>query len=282
MEPDIRSQIAQLRSLSRQDLLSMWQSLYHRAAPEGLRRELIVLCLAYKIQETACGGLKPSTRSELRRIARHLAKDASGIKATIHSKIKSGTTIVRQWRGQIYEVLVTESGYEFKGASFKSLSQIARTITGTRWSGPLFFGLKKGNSDRALQMTNEQIRCAIYTRKSSEEGLEQSFNSLEAQREACIAYINSQKHEGWVLVNDHYDDGGYLRWLDGTPRTQASYSVTSRLARVQTVVVYKVDRLTRSLADFAKIIEVFDSHERQLYFRLPSTLIPPHRWAASP
>src|ERR1700719_1646711 len=148
MEPDIPSKIAQLRSLSRQDLLNLWQSLYHRAAPEGLRRELIVLCLAYKIQETACGGLKPSTRSELRRIARHLATDASGIKATIHSKIKSGTTIVRQWQGQIYEVLVTESGYECKGASFKSLSQIARTITGTKWSGPLFFGLKKGNSDR--------------------------------------------------------------------------------------------------------------------------------------
>ena len=109
-------------------------------------------------------------------------------------------------------------------------------------------------------MTNEQIRCAIYTRKSSEEGLDQSFNSLEAQREACIAYINSQKHEGWLLVNDHYDDGGYSGGSMERPALKRLLGDISA-GRVKTVVVYKVDRLTRSLADFAKIIEVFDSHE---------------------
>src|SRR5665213_1615007 len=107
-------------------------------------------------------------------------------------------------------------------------------------------------------MTNQQIRCAIYTRKSSEEGLEQSFNSLEAQREACIAYINSQKHEGWVLVNDHYDDGGYSGGSMERPALKRLLSDISA-GKVQTVVVYKVDRLTRSLADFANIIDVFDS-----------------------
>lgn len=102
--------------------------------------------LAYKIQENAYGGLKPSTLSELRRIARSLEKEATGSKTTISPKIKSGTTIFHQWRGQSHEVLVTESGYEYKGTSFKSLSQIACKITGTRWSGPLFFGFKKARS----------------------------------------------------------------------------------------------------------------------------------------
>jgi len=145
MEAEISKQIAQLPTLSRQELLDMWQKLYRRAALPGIRRELMVRFIAYKIQENAYGGLKPSTRSELHRLARDLEKQATGTKTTIHPKIKSGTTILRKWRGQTYEVLVTESGYEFKGASFKSLSQIAGTITGTKWSGPLFFGLKKRN-----------------------------------------------------------------------------------------------------------------------------------------
>src|SRR5665213_255371 len=146
MEAEISKQIAQLPTLSRQELLDMWQRLYRRAALPGIRRELMVRFIAYKIQENAYGGLKPPIRSELRRIARDLEKHATGTKTTIHPKIKSGTTILRKWRGQTYEVLVTESGYEFKGASFKSLSQIAGAITGTKWSGPLFFGLKQRTS----------------------------------------------------------------------------------------------------------------------------------------
>jgi site-specific DNA recombinase len=108
-------------------------------------------------------------------------------------------------------------------------------------------------------MTKPQIRCAVYTRKSSEEGLEQSFNSLEAQREACMAYINSQKHEGWVAANGRYDDGGFS---GGTMERPALKQLLDHIAagKIATVIVYKVDRLTRSLADFAKIIEVFDSH----------------------
>ena len=102
------------------------------------------------------------------------------------------------------------------------------------------------------------IRCAIYTRKSSEEALEQSFNSLDAQREACTAYIASQRHEGWKLVNTHYDDGGYSGGtLERPALTRLLADIDS--GRIDTVVVYKVDRLTRSLADFAKIVEAFDA-----------------------
>jgi DNA invertase Pin-like site-specific DNA recombinase len=102
------------------------------------------------------------------------------------------------------------------------------------------------------------IRCAIYTRKSSEEGLEQSFNSLQAQREACEAYIASQKHEGWNAITTRYDDGGFS---GGTIERPALQKLLKDIAagEVNTVVVYKVDRLTRSLMDFARIIEAFDA-----------------------
>lgn len=105
----------------------------------------------------------------------------------------------------------------------------------------------------------KKIRCAIYTRKSTEEGLEQDFNSLDAQREACEAYIKSQMHEGWILLDRQYDDGGYS---GGTMERPAFKQLLKDIEddEVDIVVVYKVDRLTRSLMDFAKIIDVFDKH----------------------
>lgn len=106
--------------------------------------------------------------------------------------------------------------------------------------------------------TKSRIRCAVYTRKSSEEGLEQSFNSLQAQREACEAYCSSQRHEGWHVLSAQYDDGGFS---GGSMERPALRRLLEDIAagKVDTVVVYKVDRLTRSLADFAKIIEIFDA-----------------------
>lgn len=103
----------------------------------------------------------------------------------------------------------------------------------------------------------KKLRCAIYTRKSTEEGLEQEFNSLHAQREACEAYIKSQQHEGWRLVRDHYDDGGYSGGSMDRPALTRLLDVIKE-GQVDVVVVYKVDRLTRSLADFARMVELFD------------------------
>ena len=106
--------------------------------------------------------------------------------------------------------------------------------------------------------TPRGLRCAIYTRKSSEEGLDQAFNSLHAQRESCIAYITSQRHEGWQLLETAYDDGGFSGGTRVRPALQRLLAdVEAR--RIDVVVVYKVDRLTRSLADFARIIESFDA-----------------------
>src|SRR4030081_1335094 len=103
-------------------------------------------------------------------------------------------------------------------------------------------------------------RCAIYTRKSSEEGLEQEFNSLHAQRGACEAYIRSQRHEGWVVIPTAYDDGGFSGGTMPRPGLQRLLA-DIRLGRVDVMVTYKVDRLTRALADFARLIEIFDRHE---------------------
>jgi len=103
------------------------------------------------------------------------------------------------------------------------------------------------------------LRCAIYTRVSTDQGLEQDFNSLDAQREASEAYIKSQAHEGWRLIRDHYDDGGFSGGSMDRPALQKLLAdVQAR--RIDVIVVYKVDRLTRSLADFAKLVEAFDAH----------------------
>ncbi len=112
-------------------------------------------------------------------------------------------------------------------------------------------------------MRNEEprkrsLRCAIYTRKSTEDGLEQEFNSLDAQREACAAYILSQRHEGWTLVPEHYDDGGFSGGTMDRPGLKQLLAEVEA-GKVDVIVVYKVDRLTRALSDFAKIVDVLDA-----------------------
>jgi DNA invertase Pin-like site-specific DNA recombinase len=105
-----------------------------------------------------------------------------------------------------------------------------------------------------------KLHCAIYTRKSSDEGLEQDFNSLDAQREACEAYVTSQRQEGWTCLSEHYDDGGISGATLERPALQRLLA-DIKARKVDVVVVYKVDRLTRALADFAKIVEIFDAHQ---------------------
>ena len=120
------------------------------------------------------------------------------------------------------------------------------------------------------------VRCAIYTRKSTEEGLEQDFNSLDAQREAAQAYIRSQPHEGWTLIRARYDDGGYSGGTTGAAGPAAAAG-RHQAGKVDVIVVYKVDRLTRSLADFAKLVEMFD-RQACPSSRSPSSSTRPPRW----
>jgi DNA invertase Pin-like site-specific DNA recombinase len=118
---------------------------------------------------------------------------------------------------------------------------------------------RKSEPSPIMPATVQKVRAAIYTRKSSEEGLDMEFNSLDAQREACEAYITSQRSEGWVLVPDRYDDGGVS---GGTLERPALRRLLADIERglVDVVVVYKIDRLSRALMDFAKLVEVFDAN----------------------
>jgi DNA invertase Pin-like site-specific DNA recombinase len=118
---------------------------------------------------------------------------------------------------------------------------------------------RRARIEPAMPATTKKLRCAVYTRKSTDEGLEKEFNTLDAQRDACEAYIASQRAEGWVLVRDRYDDGGFSGGTLERPALQ-------RLLRdiqadlIDVIVVYKIDRLSRSLMDFAKLVEVMDAH----------------------
>ena len=117
--------------------------------------------------------------------------------------------------------------------------------------------IRDANDSRDSAAMRRKLRCAVYTRKSSEEGLDMEFNSLDAQREACEAYVASQKAEGWVPLPDRYDDGGVS---GGTLERPALKRLLAEIetGKVDIVVVYKIDRLSRSLMDFARLVEVFD------------------------
>ena len=112
----------------------------------------------------------------------------------------------------------------------------------------------------AMPATVKKLRCAVYTRKSTEEGLDMDFNSLDAQRESCEAYVASQRPEGWILLQDRYDDGGISGGSLDRPALRRLLADIER-GVVDVVVVYKIDRLSRALLDFAKLIEIFDRHE---------------------
>jgi hypothetical protein len=140
MDTDIARNIAELPGLSKVELRSIWQSNFDQPAPPHLRKELMVPILAYRIQEKAYGGLSPKGRKKLQEIAESLNTSSRKRKST---SLQPGTRLVRSWQGLLHQVTVLTSGYEYNSTSYDSLSVIAREITGTRWSGPLFFGTKR-------------------------------------------------------------------------------------------------------------------------------------------
>ena len=148
MKPDLEAQLSRLPALETSQLRKLWHDLFQNPPHPKLRRELMIPILAYRLQEKALGGLRPSTARRLRAIADQLA---SGKKSTASSQFapRPGTRLVRQWQGKLHEVVTVESGYLYGDEKYHSLSEIARAITGTRWSGPAFFGLKKRKSGEA-------------------------------------------------------------------------------------------------------------------------------------
>jgi site-specific DNA recombinase len=264
--PPSTPQLVQPAGASLDELRREWRRLYYNDPPR-ISRDLLILGIGYRLQELEHGGLGKATRRKLRTLAKTL-RATGRVGPTPSLSLKPGARLVREWHGRTHTVTVSEDGFEYAGTSYPSLTKIAKKITGAHWSGPRFFGLpaagKRTRAESAMTESEKKTmrpvkrsRCAIYTRKSTDEGLEQAFNSLDAQREACAAFIQSQRHEGWTVLPTLYDDGGFSGGSmerPGLQRLQADIEA----GQIDVVVVYKVDRLTRALSDFAKLVEVFD------------------------
>ena len=142
MDPALSEKIAILPTLNKAQLLPIWAENFKTPPPPKLRKELMVPILAYRIQEREYGGLSHSARTRLREIAASLTT-RKPVQREDDSSPDTGTKLIRSWKGEVHEVLATGSGYIYRGDTYSSLSKIAREITGTRWSGPLFFGVRK-------------------------------------------------------------------------------------------------------------------------------------------
>jgi hypothetical protein len=136
----LASDLAGLPALDRRVLIEEWRTLYGTEPPGGVRNNFLMHAIAHGIQETASGGLKPA----IRRFLEKAAEDNASRRQTLPViSIRPGTRLLREWHGVTYEVIIMEDGVQCNGKRYRSLSEVARSITGTRWSGPLFFGLKK-------------------------------------------------------------------------------------------------------------------------------------------
>src|SRR6516162_5241636 len=265
---EVERQIAGLANRSSQYLRVAWRQLHRTGPPLRLSRDLLIRAIAHRLQEQSYGGVRRALRRRLQSLAGASEKAKMAVDPGL--VLKAGTTLVRQWRGHAH----CPRPHRRVRARRPALS-VANGNCRADYRGPLVgsavlwpdqtrecFGWRQDRPvtrpTRGGTKRNARVRCAIYTRKSSEEGLEQEFNSLPAQREACEAFITSQRHEGWVCLRAGYDDGGFSGATLDRPALQRLLADIAA-GRVDIVVVYKIDRLTRSLADFAKIVEILDA-----------------------
>ena len=147
MPDPIAQRLAELPKLSKTALTKLWKQMFNVSSPCQMRRHLMIPMLAYQLQEQTFGSLSSVSRARLRQMARAFEANSSGSISAVPT-LKPGTRLVRQWRDQVHLVNVETSGYEYQGVRYQNLSEIARLITGTRWSGPLFFGTKSEQSSR--------------------------------------------------------------------------------------------------------------------------------------
>jgi len=140
-----REALSRLPKLDIHELREEWCFLYKADASPHLSRELLIRAVAYRMQEVALGGLRPEPQRQLRQIAQELKQTGEAGKR-FRPQLRSGTRLLREWQGRTYEVVVLDDGFSWRGMQYRSLSAIARKITGTAWSGPLFFGLKQKRS----------------------------------------------------------------------------------------------------------------------------------------
>jgi hypothetical protein len=160
-----REALARLPEIDLAELRQQWRALYKSDAPPHLSRELLLRAVAYRIQEAALGGLRPERQRQLRQIIEEF-NHTGEVRRRARLELKSGTRLVREWRSRTYEVLVLDDGFSWQGTEYRSLSAIARKITGTAWSGPLFFGLKRNRP--TMQWSSQSPYPAGAARRSSD------------------------------------------------------------------------------------------------------------------
>ncbi len=153
-----REALARLPKLDLRELREEWCRLYKADASPHLSRELLIRAVAYRMQEVALGGLRPEPQRQLRQIAQELKQTGETAKR-FRPQVKPGTRLMREWQGRTYEVVVLDDGFSWLGTRCNSLSAIARKITGTAWSGPLFFGLKQ---NRSVGRRSSQALVPVY------------------------------------------------------------------------------------------------------------------------
>lgn len=169
---------------------------------------------------------------------------------------------MRTWKGKKHMVLVKTDGFDFGVGFTQAFRKLPTTLLVHDGTGICFW------PEEGWRMKNEIKNCAIYCRKSSDEGLDMDFNTLDAQREACEAYITSQRSEGWKTVKTIIATAAIGRDTMERPALQNLLS-DIKSGKLNIIVVYKIDRLTRSLMDFAKLVEVFDEHAVAFHQRNP-------------
>lgn len=244
MTEALEASVAEIENMNLDRLRAFWRE--RIGAPPPLRSEPIMRqLLTWRVQAQAMGGLDVETRKALAR---------SGPAQAEGKPLGVGALLSRIWKGREVTVVVEEQGFRWDDQLFPCLSAAATAIAGDALERTTIF------RPQEQLMASKLKRCAIYTRKSSEEGLDQSFNSLDAQREACEAFALSQTSEGWEALAHHYDDGGFSGGNTDRPGLKALLA-DIEAGKVDIVVVYKIDRLTRSLADFARIVEIFEKHD---------------------
>ncbi len=162
----LASEVGSLAGLDTGVLRERWAELYGMAPAPRISRDVLIRGVAYRIQEEAFGGVSKSCLRQLRRLAEEL-RDSGSIPASHRQTFKSGTKLIREWKGKVHEVVIAGDGYLWAGKHYRSLSQIARSITGTRWSGPRFFGLETENQAATLATKATLTRGRTVTQGSA-------------------------------------------------------------------------------------------------------------------
>ena len=252
----VTARVAALPGMTTADLKAMWRELFDAEPPIQNNRQYLVNRLAYRLQELAFGGIKPAVRAKLDAMADALDPKAPKQRNDLPHRRHGSDTRVERYRA------ASDGGRERLRLAGPAVQVAVGGRQGDHRHPMEWPGLLRP-SERQIVKPDPKIkprRCAVYTRKSSEEGLEQEFNSLDAQREACEAFIASQKHEGWIGLPDRYDDGGIS---GGTLERPALQRLIREIeaGMIDVVVVYKIDRLSRALTDFAKLVDVFERHD---------------------